>query len=66
MSIQYIADLTIEFDNGSVGAKTFFSASKFIANDYANNFLREVIQYAKDTGKNQVKSHRISVKQYTD
>ena len=62
MNEMYVADLTIYFDNGSLGAKTFRAATKHLAHLDAESFLSGVIDYASAKGKNLVKSHRLEVK----
>ena len=63
MTNTWIADLTIHFENGSIGAKQFRATSKHIVQFDADYFLSEVIRYAKAKQKNLVKSHRVSVKE---
>ena len=58
---EYIADLTIEFENGSIGAKQFKASSNRMAHFAADSFLTQVIEYAKAKQKNLVKSHRVEV-----
>ena len=58
---EYIADLTIYFENGSIGAKQFKAPSNHLAHYDADYFLTQVIQYAKAKQKNLVKSHRVEV-----
>lgn len=60
---EYIADLTIEFENGSIGAKQFKASSNHLAHYDADYFLTQVIEYAKAKQKNLVKSHKISVRE---
>ena len=59
----YIADLTIHFENGSVGAKQFRAKTKHLAHYDADYFLRGVIEYPKAKQKNLVKSHRVEVRE---
>ena len=62
MNEMYVADLTIEFENGSIGAKTFRASTKHLAHYDADYFLSSVIEYAKAKQKNLVKSHKLVVK----
>ena len=58
----YVADLTIHFENGSIGAKQFRAKTKHLAHYDADYFLSGVIEYAKAKQKNLVKSHRVEVR----
>ncbi len=60
---EWIADLVITFENGSIGAKTFTASSRHNAHYDADSFVTEVIQYARAKQKNLVKSHRVTVKE---
>ena len=62
MNEMYVADLTIYFENGSIGAKTFRASTKHLAHYDADYFLSEVIRYAESKQKNLVKSHRLEVR----
>ena len=59
----WIADLTIHFENGSIGAKQFEAKTKHLAHYDADYWVTSIIDYAKAKQKNLVKSHRIEVKQ---
>ena len=59
----WIADLTIRFENGSIGAKQFEANTKHLAHYDADYWVTSIIDYAKAKQKNLVKSHRIEVKQ---
>ena len=59
----YVADLTIHFENGSIGAKQFRAKTKHLAHYDADYFLSGVIEYAKAKQKNLVKSHRVEVRE---
>ena len=59
----YIADLTIHFENGSIGAKQFIAKTKHLVHYDADYFLSGVIEYAKAKQKNLVKSHRVEVRE---
>jgi hypothetical protein len=59
----WIADLTIRFENGSIGAKQFEARTRDLVHLDADCFLTAVIQYAKAKQKNLVRSHRVEVRE---
>jgi ATP adenylyltransferase/5',5'''-P-1,P-4-tetraphosphate phosphorylase II len=59
----WIAELEIEFENGSTGAKQFQSTNKTFLEQEVFDFVKGVIDYAKAKQKNLVKRHKVHVKQ---
>ena len=59
----YTANLEIRFENGSTGAKVFESYDKEYLYQQVDNFLKNVIDYAREKNKNLVTGHRVSVTQ---
>jgi len=58
----YYGELTINFENGATGTRTFEDRNKYSLEAEINAVLIQVIAYGKKFGKSNVKSHRISVK----
>ena len=59
----YTADLEIRFENGSTGAKVFESHDKEFLHQQVHDFVKSVIDYAREKNKNLVTGHSVKVTQ---
>jgi cobalamin biosynthesis protein CbiD len=57
----YTADLEIRFENGSTGAKVFQSYDKEYLYQQVHDFVKSVIDYAREKNKNLVTGHTVKV-----
>lgn len=64
--MKYFGELTINFENGASGTRTFEDTNKYSLEAEINAVLTQIIAYGKKFGKSSVSSHRISVKSYQD